>query len=609
YGFSAGHYNKLKTIKNLFKKYFQYFYYFYSHLRYRIIISLFLNILVGLMDGLGLAMFIPLLQMADGNNAKADSTNMGNLSFLADAFHSMGIPLTLTVVSCVILFFFSLKGLMKFIEGYTRVMYEQLFINKIRTRNITGLSNFSYNIFVNSDTGRIQNTFSGEVEKVKQAYRVYFISVQYGVFVLVYIGMALVANPKFAVLVVIGGGLTNLIFRKMQKTTKALSKKSTTDSHAFQGLLIQKVTFFKYLKSTGLIHKYADKLIQQNNKIQHSQRKTGLIAAALGSMREPLIILVVMAVIMIQVNYFHQGIGVIILSLLLFYRALVSLMGVQNFWNQFLNYSGSLQNMTEFNAELKAGREPVGTKKFTGFEHELQLKGVSFFYDQSKILDNINISIHKNETVAIVGESGSGKTTFINIITGLLSPTKGKLLIDSENVEDMNKETYQKKLGYITQEPVIFNDTIFNNVTFWDEPNKANKIRFIEAIKKASIYDLVMSQPLQAEALLGNNGINVSGGQKQRLSIARELYKEVDFLFMDEATSSLDSETEREIQENIEKLKGKYTIIIIAHRLSTIKNADRIILLNKGEIEQVGNFETLFTNSSSFKKMVELQGF
>ncbi|MEO6669788.1 MAG: ABC transporter ATP-binding protein [Ferruginibacter sp.] len=578
-------------------------------MRYRIFISLMLNILVGLMDGLGLAMFIPLLQMVDGNNAKADQATMGNLSFLADVFRYLGIPLTLFVVLCLIFIFFSLKGLMKFAEGYVRVMYEQRFINTIRMRNIAGLSNFSYNVFVNADTGRIQNTFSGEVERVKQAYRFYFISIQYGIFVLVYLTMALIANPKFAVLVIVGGGLTNLIFRKMQRTTKALSKKLTSDNHAFQGILTQTVTFFKYLKSTGLIHKYAKKLIEQNNKIQQTQRKTGLIAAGLGAMREPLIILVVTSVILIQVNVFHQGIGVIILSLLLFYRALVSLMSMQNFWNQFLNFSGSLQNMTEFNAELKAGKERNGKKIFPGFKNKLELKGLSFLYGDSQILNNINFSIKKNETIAIVGESGSGKTTLINVITGLLSPTKGTVLIDEENLEELNKETFQNKLGYITQEPVIFSDTIFNNVSFWDEPNTENKARFIEALKKASIYDLVMSQPLQGDALLGNNGINVSGGQKQRLSIARELYKEVDFLFMDEATSSLDSETEREIQENIENLKGKYSILIIAHRLSTIKNADRIILLNKGEIDQVGTFDELFAQSPAFKKMVQLQGF
>ncbi|MEO8772108.1 MAG: ABC transporter ATP-binding protein [Ferruginibacter sp.] len=570
---------------------------------------MFLNILVGLMDGLGLAMFIPLLQMVDVNNAKADQANMGNLSFLADVFHYLGIPLTLLVVLCLIFFFFSLKGLMKFSEGYVRVMYEQRFINTIRMRNIEGLCDFSYNVFVNADTGRIQNTFSGEVERVKQAYRFYFISIQYGIFVLVYLSMALIANPKFALLVIVGGSLTNLIFRKMQKTTKALSKKLTSENHAFQGILIQKVTFFKYLKSTGLIHKYAKKLVEQNDKIQQTQRKTGLIAAGLGAMREPLIILVVTSVILIQVSVFHQGIGVIILSLLLFYRALVSLMSMQNFWNQFLNFSGSMQNMTEFNTELKAGKETNGSKPFQGFKNTLELKGLSFLYGDSKILNNINLSVKKNETIAIVGESGSGKTTLINIITGLLSPTKGNVLIDGENLEELNKQTFQNKLGYITQEPVIFSDTIFNNVSFWDEPTPENKARFIEALKKASIYDLVMSQPLQGDALLGSNGINVSGGQKQRLSIARELYKEVDFLFMDEATSALDSETEREIQENIENLKGKYSILIIAHRLSTIKNADRIILLNKGEIDQVGTFDELFVKSPVFKKMVQLQGF
>jgi subfamily B ATP-binding cassette protein MsbA len=117
-----------------------------------------------------------------------------------------------------------------------------------------------------------------------------------------------------------------------------------------------------------------------------------------------------------------------------------------------------------------------------------------------------------------------------------------------------------------------------------------------------------MSQQQKKDAMLGNNGINVSGGQKQRISIARELYKEVDFLIMDEATSALDSETENEIQENIEKLKGTYTILIIAHRLSTIKNADRILLLNKGNISAEGNFETLLRDSELFSKMVQLQG-
>ena len=540
------------------------------------------------MDGLGLAMFIPLLQMVDGKNTVTHAESMGNMSFLVKIFNYFGVSLTLGVVLLVIVIFFSLKGLLKFIEGYTRVVYEQMFIKNIREGNIHGLSQFSYNIFVNTDTGRIQNTFSGEVEKVKQANRYYFISIQYGVFVSVYIFMAFFANPQFAVLVVVGGALTNIIFRRLQKTTKSLSKKITAQGHAFQGLLIQKVTFFKYLKATGLISTYADKLIETNRKILHSQRKTGIISAALAAIREPMIIAVVVLVIVIQVNYFRESIGLIVLSLLLFYRGLVSLMSMQNYWNLFLTMSGSLQNMTLFNKELIKGREKNGKIIFREFKNKIELKDISFFYEDTKILQNINL---------------------INILSGLIIPVKGNVLIDNINLEELKKETYQRRIGYITQEPVIFNDTIFNNVTFWDVASEENKERFRLALQQASIYDFMMEQPLQEEALLGSNGINISGGQKQRLSIARELYKEVDYLFMDEATSALDSETERSIQENIETLRGKYTIIIIAHRLSTIKNVDRIILLNKGSVEKMGTFDELCTVSASFKKMVELQGF
>lgn len=568
-----------------------------------------LSLLVGVMDGFGLAMFIPLLQMVDAGSAPPDSSNLGNMSFLVDIFSYLGISMTLGVVLMVIFIFFAMKGGLKFAEGYLRVINEQLFIRKIRTRNIRGLSDFSYNIFVNSDSGRIQNTFSGEVEKVKQAYRYYFMSFQYGIFVAVYIFMAFFANPQFALLVAIGGLLTNLVFRRLHKVTKTLSKKITTDSHSFQGLLIQKVFYFKYLKATGLIHRYADKLIQTNEKIQESNKRAGLISATLSSVREPLIILVVVLVIIVQVKYFSQNIGVIIFSLLLFYRGLVSLMGTQNFWNLFLGVSGSLHNMTQFNQELKAGKEVTGARSYEGFHNDIRFEDVSFVYDDHRILNRINLKIPRNQTIAIVGESGSGKTTLINVLTGLLKPNEGRLLIDGSNLQDFNIETFQQHIGYITQEPVIFNDTIFNNVTFWDEPTEANKERFFSALHKASIYDFVMKQPLQGDALLGNNGINVSGGQKQRLSIARELYKEVDFLFMDEATSALDSETEKAIQDNIEQLKGRYTIIIIAHRLSTIKDADRIIILNKGAIQDEGSFDELISKSPTFRKMVELQGF
>jgi subfamily B ATP-binding cassette protein MsbA len=264
--------------------------------------------------------------------------------------------------------------------------------------------------------------------------------------------------------------------------------------------------------------------------------------------------------------------------------------------------------MSEFNKELNSGKEKDGQLFVNNFKDNLEFKSVSFSIEETTILKDINFSIKRNQTIALVGESGSGKTTLINLMTGLLSPTNGKILLDGVDLETIKKSSYQSRIGNITQEAVIFNDTIFNNISFWDEPNEDNLKRFEEALKKAAIYDYVYNLPLKGDEMLGSNGINISGGQKQRISIARELYKDVDFLVMDEATSALDSETEKTIKDNIDNLHGVNTIIIVAHRLSTVKNADNIILLQKGKIVASGNFETLLSNPL-FEKMVQLQEF
>jgi subfamily B ATP-binding cassette protein MsbA len=191
---------------------------------------------------------------------------------------------------------------------------------------------------------------------------------------------------------------------------------------------------------------------------------------------------------------------------------------------------------------------------------------------------------------------------------GLIQPDSGTVLIDNTPLPKFRLETYRSKLGYISQDSVIFNDTIFNNVTFWAEPTPEVYKRFWEVINMASLKEFVESKPDKELTKLGDNGILISGGQKQRISIAREMFKKVEILVLDEATSALDSETELFIQENIEKLHGQFTIVVIAHRLSTIKNVDNIFLLENGRVVTSGDFDSMVKNSEKFKRMVSLQG-
>lgn len=595
-------------IQNFVIKHLGSFYFFYSHLGYRMFVLLITSIFIGLMDGLGLAMFLPLLEMVDGDLSNTSGESMGSLSFIIEMLAYINIDLTLISVLSVIFFFFCLKGVFTYLRAYLNIAYLQFFISKIRIEHINGLANYRYDDFVQVDVGRIQNTLSGEAGRVAVAFKQYNSMLQQSVLVFTYGALAFLSNPEFATLVAIGGMITNLMFNRIYKATKSLSVKYTQSSHIFQGLLIQQVAHFKYLKATGLIKNYAKKLIASVKLIEATQKKMGVLASIMQGIREPLMIGIVLLVILMQVVLLEGNLGTIILSILFFYRALTSVMQLQSWYNSFLGMSGSLSNMTSFSKELKEGKETIGEQPIHSFKNSITLKKVSFGYlHNTPILQGIDLELCKNQTLALVGESGSGKTTLMNILSGILTPSDGQMLIDGVDTSKLNLISFQKRIGYITQEPVIFDDSIFNNVTFWSPKSSENINRFYHALDKASIKEFVQNLPNGIDSRLGNNGINLSGGQKQRISIARELYKEVDLLYMDEATSALDSETEKAIQKSIEDLKGQYTILIIAHRLSTIKNADKVVILKKGRIENIGSYHDLLKKSTSFKRMIELQ--
>ena len=213
--------------------------------------------------------------------------------------------------------------------------------------------------------------------------------------------------------------------------------------------------------------------------------------------------------------------------------------------------------------------------------------------------------------MGIVGESGSGKTTMVDIITGLLVPQSGKIEIDGIDYGSISKESLRNHFGYITQEPIIFNDTIFNNITLWSsKDNDKESLKMVEwACKIANCLDFIQETEQGFKSIVGDRGVRLSGGQRQRLSIAREIYRKTKITIFDEATSSLDTNSENLIQKSINNLVGKQTMILIAHRLSTVKNCNYIYVLDKGRIIQEGSWEILMSNPNSlFKKMCELQG-
>jgi len=597
----------MKHLKKFVKKYFSSFAFFYSYLRNKVFIAFGLSLLVSVLDGLGLSMFFPLLQVVGGENINVDSSQMGKLGFLIDWIEDIGIGLNITSVLMVMIFFFVLKGIVYYLNSIYRVIITQSFIKKIRLDLLKNLNQMSFKKFILSDAGRIQNTMSGEVGRISGAFSSYFQTIQNSIMLTVYIAFAFVLDPKFALLVSFGGLMTHFLYHIIYKYTVEASKKFTEYGNTFQGQIIQHVGHFKYLKATGRVHQYGDRMEKTINDIEVSRRQMGFLASVSEAAREPLLVIIISLVIFIQFKYLGGNMGTMLISLLFFYRALTYLVALQQTWNSFLQVSGSMENLRDFQQMLQANKERNGKIELPKFKESIELKDVNFYYDNTLILKNINLEIPARQSIAFVGESGSGKTTLVNLIAALLHEDEGEIRVDDIPVKTLKKESYQDRIGYVSQDPVIFNDSIYNNVTFWAEKTIENIERFNQSIQQASLTEFIEELPNRGETLLGNNGINLSGGQKQRVSIARELYKEIDLLILDEATSALDSETEREIQQSIENLQGKYTLLIVAHRLSTIRNVDRVVLMDKGVIVDSGSFEELVRKQERFRKMVELQ--
>jgi ABC-type multidrug transport system fused ATPase/permease subunit len=599
------------TWNNLDK--FRYFNFFYRYLGNSVWISLAASMLMALLDGIGLTMFLPLMQAMDGDSSGraigAAGGGMGNMTFLLDGIVATGLELNLVTLLLVMLVFFVLKGVAKFASDYYRVILQQRFSIKMRLSNMRLLAGYDYAAFTRADSGRIQNSFSSEVGLVTNSYQSYFLMLQHIIMLLVYVGLASLANPRFAVMVGIGGLLSNFAFSRIYTITKTASQRLTAEMHKFQGFLIQSVANFKYLKATGLIDKYKNKVEDSIAAVERHQRKTGTMNAIAGAMREPIIMLIVVAAILLQALVFEERLGLIVLSLLFLYRGLSSLVAAQNSYNTFLGRSGSIDNMEAFSKELAADQETTGGVLYHGQDRGVKLSHLDYTYADKPVIKNLNLTIPHKHTLGIVGASGTGKTTLVNILCGMLKVERGMLTINGTDVNDLDTNSYRTKIGYVTQEAQIFSDSIYNNVSFWKPLTDEVKDRVHAALKLAHADEFVQALPQGGNTEIGINGVNLSGGQRQRISIARELYREVDLLILDEATSALDSKSEKLIQENIDSLAGRYTMLVIAHRLSTIRQADEILFFHADGHYETGTFASLMITSNTFREMASLQSF
>ncbi len=252
-------------------------------------------------------------------------------------------------------------------------------------------------------------------------------------------------------------------------------------------------------------------------------------------------------------------------------------------------------------------KDGANARSVEGFEESVTYENVSFRYVSEKVLNQVNLNIKKGQTIAFVGKSGSGKTTLVDLLPRFWDVSEGRILIDGTDIRDIRLHDLRNLMGNVNQEPILFNDTFYNNIAFGVDG--ATEEDVIHAAKIANAHEFIMNTEHDYQTNIGDRGDKLSGGQKQRISIARAILKNPPILILDEATSALDTESEKLVQEALENLMKNRTSLVIAHRLSTIKNADIICVLHKGKIVEQGTHQELIDKKGRYYKLHQMQVF
>lgn len=427
--------------------------------------------------------------------------------------------------------------------------------------------------------------------------------------IIITLGFLFAISPKLTLFILILIPVMGLVIGRITKSLKKHSnivavkwgETLSTIEETLSGLRVIKA-FNIEKKLRGRFMKSNDELLDSKNKIGYRRDLASPLSEVMG--------------VMLFTGVLYYGGRLVLNNELLSAPIFLGYLGIfYNIINPAKALSTSFSNMRKGSAAIQRIEEVLQTpvtvddnpngKQLLTFNNKIEFKNVCFAYDDAVILDNINLIVEKGKTVALVGSSGAGKSTLADLVPRFHDVTSGELLIDGINIKEYSLQTVRSQMSIVTQEPILFNDTIGNNIALGSE--NATKDEVMQAAKIANAHNFIVKKEKQYNENIGDRGAKLSGGERQRLTIARAVLKNPPILILDEATSSLDTESERLVQDAINNMMQNRTSIVIAHRLSTIRHADEIIVLQKGKIVERGTHEQLIALQGFYHKLVELQ--
>jgi ABC-type multidrug transport system fused ATPase/permease subunit len=596
---------------NLFRDIIYYFSVYKKYLGYRLYIVFTLTAMAVAAEGLGIVLLLPLLNLVEMNDGESELSGLTLL--LHRMLEFIGIHESLLGILLFIGLIFFIKGILKFIEGgYNHFLQAQL-LREIKSKMISYYGEMDYRYYSTHNTGHFVNIINAQINTFITSFEKYKTFISAVITTSAYLAFAFIINWKFAAMAVVAGVVIIILFKRLNIYVRELSRKTVREKTTLNKFLVQTLQSYKYIASTAQMRYFKDSVLRSISRLALYMRNQGIADAFTKAIKEPVSVFLVLGIISVQITLLNANIAPLLVALILIYRSVGHIITIQSSWQGTMNKIGSLEMIENEFAAVQENLEMNGFQRMPDLYDRIEFRQVNFSYARNGevILKNINLSIKANTTVAFIGESGAGKTTLVDLLTLILRPREGEIIIDGIPHDTIDVESWRSQIGYVSQDTVVFDDTIANNICLWKgdynrEPELRSRIEL--AAERAFARKFIDQLPDGFNTVVGDRGIRLSGGQRQRLFIARELFKNPRLLLLDEATSALDSESERYIQESINRLKGSTTVVIISHRLSSIRYADYIYVLDNGSIIEQGTYhELMSSNGNRFNKMVALQ--
>ncbi len=518
----------------------------------------------------------------------------------------------LKMLCFILLITFIIKNFFFIINRISLSFIGNRMIMDIRNHLFSHLQNLPLSFFHKNKSGELLSIIMNDVSRMRASFTLTLQSlINEPISMIIILFMLLITNVKMTVYVLFTIPIAAIIITKLGQSIRRKSMRSSKQIAGLINIFQETISGIRIVKAFIMEKFETKKFLKENKKyykLTFKQENTGTLTIPINDL-----IGISLGVMLLWIG----GREVLVLKTLDpdgFIRYILFLFAMLQPARKLGSINAQIQtglasaervfNIIDTKSNILNPKKPLIKKSFT---NNILFNKVSFKYERSNntSLNNISVKINKGESLALVGSSGSGKSTFVDLIPRFYEINSGEILIDNVNIKNINLEDLRSLMGIVTQDTILFNDSIINNISYGQPEATFEEIKL--ASKTANALEFIEKLPNGFNSTIGEKGTLLSGGQKQRLSIARAILKNPEILILDEATSALDTESEKKVQNAIEKLVENRTVIVIAHRLSTIINADQILVLNDGELMELGTHDELIKNNGHYKNLYDIQ--